>query len=257
MDRGLSATPPVFGDAASAYYARVSYPLRLFARFAEQHHPERRGRLLDLAAGTGRLATGFSPYFDECLLVDASPEMLAKARQRSYAKDCRTDFLCARGEDLQAELGPFDAVAIGRALHHLPRQPTLRALERVTAIDSLIVICEAGVIPNMRNPWLRDYSAVRQKYRNRGARVGDTDPFAYFEDSAFNRLDRIDVAWKREVSIDRLVERAFSYSTSSRAALGPQAVEMETELRQALEPFSEDEKITETCFSYAIVFRRE
>lgn len=252
----MAAPPSSFADAARAYHTRVAYPPWLFTTLAERFLPAHPRRLADLAAGTGRLAAGFSPYFEECLLIDSSPEMLAEARHRAYAETCRIGFLCARVEDLTAELGPFDAVSIGRALHLLPHRATLDSLERITAPGSLILICEAGTRSDKHNPWYGPYRAVRKKYKNPGPRVADSKPYAFFAGSPFEHLDSMEVAGAQQVALDDLVERAFSYSTSSHAVLGERSAAMAAELRDVLEPFAEAGVITEAVFCQTLVFRR-
>ena len=56
-----------------------------------------------------------------------------------------------RAEDLGADLGPFDLVTIGRALHWMEREPTLAALERILAPGGHILIC--GSSSGKANPW--------------------------------------------------------------------------------------------------------
>ncbi len=252
----MTAPPSSFADAARAYRTRVAYPPWLFTTLAERFLPAHPRRLADLAAGTGRLAAGFSPYFEECLLIDSSPEMLAEARHQAYAETCRVSFLCTRVEDLTADLGPCDAVSIGRALHLLPRQPTLDSLERITAPGSLILLCEAGTRWDKLNAWFGPCRAVGGKYKNPGPRVADSKPYAFFAGSPFEHLDSMAVAGEQQIALDDLVERTFSYSTSNRAVLGDRAPSMADELRDTLQPFAVAGVITEAVFCQAVVFRR-
>src|SRR5207248_412927 len=70
------------------------------------------GRLVDLGCGTGRLCVRFAAKGYECVGVDLSDEMLAKARENAAAADVRVEWLKANLVDL-AELpdASFDYTA--------------------------------------------------------------------------------------------------------------------------------------------------
>jgi SAM-dependent methyltransferase len=57
-------------------------------------HPVRKGRMLDLACGTGTVALSFATEGWETWGVDASPEMLAVAEQKSHESEQRLRLSC-------------------------------------------------------------------------------------------------------------------------------------------------------------------
>ena len=88
-------------------------------------------RVADLGCGDGRLAAltlDARPTVTEVVAVDASPPMLEKARQR-FGADPRVRVLeWDLGDDIR-ELGEFDLIVSGFAIHHLehPRKQELFA----------------------------------------------------------------------------------------------------------------------------------
>ena len=60
----------------------------------------------------------------------------------------------------------------------------------------------------------------------------------------------------RWVSIDRLIERAESYSVTSPQVLGERAAEMEADLRAALSPYAQNGAVLEVTYSDAMVLQR-
>ncbi len=78
-------------------------------------------RVLDLGCGDGRLAARVletRASVEEVIGVDSSPPMLARARAR-FADDDRVDIREGDLRDPIAELGQFDAIVSGFAIHHL------------------------------------------------------------------------------------------------------------------------------------------
>jgi SAM-dependent methyltransferase len=88
--------------------------------------------LLDLACGTGNLSIGLSSLGYDVIGVDASPEMLSVAAQRSTALGLDILFLCQAMEELDL-YGTVDAVVCTLdSLNHILDEQTLkRVFERV------------------------------------------------------------------------------------------------------------------------------
>ncbi|MBW8825764.1 MAG: class I SAM-dependent methyltransferase [Acidobacteria bacterium] len=86
-----------------------------------EHLPPQPERILDLGCGDGRLtalAIEARPSIQQAITVDISPPMMALARAR-FASDSRVE---VRAHDLNTpitDLGAFDLIVSGFAIHHL------------------------------------------------------------------------------------------------------------------------------------------
>lgn len=96
------------GDPFRADADRVGAALRDFAP---------RGRILEIAAGTGQWTSLLAEYADELTATDASPEMLALNRAKVGERGI--DYRVADAFDLEAT-HEFDVVFFGFFLSHVP-----------------------------------------------------------------------------------------------------------------------------------------
>ncbi|HEV2162200.1 MAG TPA: class I SAM-dependent methyltransferase [Stellaceae bacterium] len=111
-----------FETTAQTYAAhREPYPPEFFSAVAGALKLDGREALIDLGTGPGLLALGFAPYVGRIVGVDPEPAMIAEARRAAAAARVEFRLLEGRAEDVPANLGPFDLVTIGRALHWLDR----------------------------------------------------------------------------------------------------------------------------------------
>jgi len=74
-------------------------------------------RLIDVGAGFGRLTPVYANRFKQCILVDASPKMLEKAKSKLKQKNLK--FTQAFVEKLPFKNEAFEAAIMIRTLHHL------------------------------------------------------------------------------------------------------------------------------------------
>ena len=118
-----------------AYYerARAPYGAAFFTAAAQKLGLDRSQSLLDVGAGPGILAIGFKPYCREVVGVDPEPGMVEAARAAADRADVAITFIEGRFEDAAAEVGAFDVVTIGRAIHWLDPGPARAALNRAIA----------------------------------------------------------------------------------------------------------------------------
>jgi tRNA (cmo5U34)-methyltransferase len=96
--------------------------------------PPRVERLADLGCGDGRLTTvvlDARASVEAVVAVDRSAPMLARARER-FADDPRVNVLeCDLADDLP-DLGAFDAIVSGFAIHHLDDDRKRRLFAEIT-----------------------------------------------------------------------------------------------------------------------------
>lgn len=106
----------------------------------ERIDPQPDEKLLDVGGGTGQLLE-LMPAEVDVTLVDASPDMLAKAEKKKY--HARTKFIQARGDDMPLNDNTFDYVVIADALHHFTAiEETFTELNRVLKPEGTVYILE-------------------------------------------------------------------------------------------------------------------
>ena len=80
----------LYRGAAAAYDRyRLPYPAAMTADLVRRAGVSGRGRLLDLACGTGQLAFPMRRWFTEVWAVDQEPDMIRVVRARAAAEQAR------------------------------------------------------------------------------------------------------------------------------------------------------------------------
>jgi SAM-dependent methyltransferase len=254
-----------FATTAALYEdLRPPYPLEFFRTVAEKLGLSKRHALIDLGTGPGLLALGFAAYVGRIVGVDPEPEMLAAATRAAERAGQPFTLIAGKAEMLPPEIGSFDIVTIGRALHWMEREPTLALLERLVAPQGAIVICTSTSSKDGSNPWLDDYNAGRHHWSppalweqsGSGTRAHRDLP-AFFDGSAFQLADVLTVQTAQEISVENLARRVLTFSSSSPEAVGANVEVMLRDVERRLVPYSRNGVIAETVMSTAqIVTRR-
>jgi SAM-dependent methyltransferase len=242
---------------------RPPYPPEFFREVARQLKLSRRHSLIDLGTGPGLLALGFAPYVGRITGVDPEVEMLAAAKEAAARAGADLKLIEGKAETLPEDIGAFDVVTIGRALHWMDREPTLARLDRLVARDGVIAVCASVSAPDGRNAWLADYNAARQAWSpaklwaesGSGDRT-HRDLAAFFRGSGFRVVDLIRVDTTHEVSLHDLARRVLTFSSSSPEALGDKVEAMLADVEARLVPFSRDGLVSEALVSVAQIVRR-
>ena len=146
-------------------------------------------------------------------------------------------------------------MTIGRALHWLPREPTIHVLERVIAPGGRIAICGSSHTGASVNGWVTKFRDVRRAW------ASDSDESRYkvdldewFAPSRFRRAQEIAVRHTQRIPVSGLIARALSFSITSPANLGERRSQFEAKIAEALEPFAVDGIIEEEVVAKATVF---
>ena len=253
-----------FATTAELYEQyRPPYPAEFFQAVAQRLALSKQHALIDLGTGPGPIAFGFAPYVGRVVGVDPEPEMLAAARAAAARADADVTFVEGRAEDLPDNIGSFDVVTIGRALHWMDRSALGPLFARLVARGGAIVVCASFSAHDGRNSWLADYNAARRKWSDAGLLV-DADKGAQIHrnladvlgPAGFGVVDTVRVETTHEVTARDLAWRVLTFSSSSPAALGEKVDAMLADIEARLLPFSRDGVLTETLLSAADVARR-
>jgi SAM-dependent methyltransferase len=247
-------------ESSVAFYnrCREPYPSEFFAAVAGRLRFAGTERLLDIACGPAPLAIGFAPYVRSCTGVDPEPGMLAAARQLAGEAGVQLELIESYFEDLPASADVFQIATIGRALHWLDRSRSIPVLGRIIAPGGYLLLCGALSVNGPENPWSNAFHDVRRAWSEDSDwsryRI-DVD--AWFRDAPFHKMEEISVSYHHRVTLDGLIGRALSMSTTSPEVLGERREAFEIALRAALEPFAEGGTLAEQVNARAQVFRRE
>jgi ubiquinone/menaquinone biosynthesis C-methylase UbiE len=240
------------------YYSRYRepYPHTFFETIAERLSFTGRERLGDIGCGPALLALGFARYVGSCTGIDPEPAMLAEARARAAEAGVSLNLILARIEHLPETSERFDIVTIGRALHWMEPQATSRVLDRIVVEGGAVLVCGASVPRGANNPWLEPYNEVRNRWvDHRGEERYSADAEQRFTGSRFRLVETILVTTTQTVTIEQLVSRSLSRSTTSPQVLGERLAEFEQALAEAVRPFASDGVVREEIHASARIFR--
>lgn len=237
---------------------RPPYPAEFFRTVAGRLGFSKQDALIDLGTGPGLLALGFAPYVGRITGVDPEPEMLAVARQAAEQKRQAFALIEAKAEALPDDIGTFNVVTIGRALHWMDRDAMAALLPRLVAPKGAIVVCASGSATDGRNAWLDAYNEARRFWSGQAGGTRHREVLtAVLAGTRLKLTEEIAVESRHEVSVNDLARRVLTFSTSSPAVLGDKAEAMLADVQERLLPLSRDGLLAEIVISTARVVRLE
>jgi ubiquinone/menaquinone biosynthesis C-methylase UbiE len=253
-----------FASTAELYeQLRPPYSAEFFRVVAQKLGLKKQHRLIDLGTGPGLLALGFAPCVGEVTAVDPEPAMLEAARLSISRSGYTVRLIESRAEDLPSDVGPFDVVTIGRALHWMDRSAFGPMFGRLLAPDGAILICGSSSARDGSNAWLEPYNAARRAWSNQtlwleAGKGGEThrELIAALARAGFHVAEIIRVEAQHEISVSDLARRVLTFSSSSPDVLGDRTDAMLADIEARLSPFSRNGLIAEALFSVADVLKR-
>jgi SAM-dependent methyltransferase len=242
---------------------RPPYPAAFFSEVAQHLALTKRQALIDLGTGSGLLALGFADYVGRIVAVDPEPKMLAAARQAAKRAGREVTLIESRAEDLPEDIGRFDLVTIGRALHWLDEIALGPLFERLVALGGVVAICASSSATDGRNAWLQEYTAARRAWSDSrlwsqscsGGRL-HRELSSLLQGTTFQAAEVIRVESTKETSVADLAQRVLTFSSSSPAALGEKVEPMLRDVEARLMPASRNGVCTEIVVSTAQIARR-
>ena len=246
----FATTVPLYEKFRPPYPAEFFRTVSLRLGLGSQH------RLIDLGTGPGLLALGFAPYVGRVVGVDPEPAMIAAARAAAARASQDITLIESKAEALPRDIGQFDVVTVGRALHWMMPEPTAELLERLVSSGGVIVACASNSAPDGRNPWLAEFDRARRLWAGsaEGQRYHGTLD-TVIRSTRFRLGERIAVESTHQVRVEDLARRLLTYSSSSPAVLGDKVETVLREVEAHLRPMSDAGIIDEAVLSTAQVIQ--
>jgi SAM-dependent methyltransferase len=262
MAASVEFQPRRFRTAAKHYLAgRTPYAPRLITLVAELVGVGTEDRVLDLGCGPGMLAGAFAPLAHEVLAVDPEPEMLRIA-EAQFGEGGRIVFRQGSSFELSPDWGLFRLVTMGRSFHWMDRAETLRRLDRLIEPGGAVALFDSDVLDLPENAWIANYRAVVRRYAlSDTSHVRHRGPVwvrheAFLLDSAFSAVEQVSVIERQTVSVQQLVDRALSRSSTAPDRLGEAAPKMAEEIEAVMRPLATDGILPEVVATSALLGRR-
>ncbi|WP_374575051.1 trans-aconitate 2-methyltransferase [Phenylobacterium sp.] len=239
-DAPVQNTGTEFADAdvARAYLNRTPYPDALYDRLAET--APRRGRVLDLGCGPGKLTRGLADRFDAVVAIDPSEPMIALGQALGGGARGDIVWVAAKAEDADFG-GPLDLAVAGSSIHWMRFGTVFPKLARALASDARLALIE-GDGPAAA-PWREAYHAVIVDWIGK---LGHVYNSPQLQARAGAQADWIDVTGRESfeatvrMTIEDLIDGEHSRATWTRAKMGPLAEAFDADLRAVLEPHAEN-----------------
>jgi len=254
----------------AAYYDRYRrpYPDAMIEDLVRRADASERGRLLDLACGTGHLAFALRRWFGEVWAVDQEPDMVefvAAKAAAAGAGDIRP--VVSSAESLDAQPDYFDLVVIGNAFHRLDRDLVAGRVVRWLKPGGYLALCWSSGPSAGDEDWQRALAATLDTWQ---AALGAQDrvpagwdlPQKRRPDPQLLATAGFEVAGRREFpvehrwSLPELAGYVRSTSFLPAAVLGEHAVAFDADLAARLGPYGNSGTFTQnTSCAYELALK--
>lgn len=266
-----SFRPDLYRGTAG-YYDRFrhSYPDTLIGDLVRRTKASGRGRLLDLACGTGQLACTLRDTFAEVWAVDQEPDMIAVVRSKAGAGASagasagRIVAVVSSAEELAVPAGHFSMVVIGNAFHRLPRDLVARLAFDWLAPGGFLALCwssgtQAGPLDwqlafgSLLRRWQEALGASDRVPANWNQARQDRPDTVVLSDAGFEVVGRFEFPVEHRWTVPELAGYARSLSVLPAAALADHSAAFDDSLSDELGSFFVDGHLTETVsFAYEL-----
>jgi ubiquinone/menaquinone biosynthesis C-methylase UbiE len=252
---------------SAGYYDRyrLPYPEAMLTDLIRRAEVSPRGRLLDLACGTGQLAFPLRRWFAEVWAVDAEPDMVDLVRAKAAAGGAgEVRAIVSSAETLRAEPEYFDLAVVGNAFHRLDRDLTAGRVLGWLKPGGYLALCWSSSPWIGGDGWQRALEALLDRWMAAlGAesripagwdlvrqRRPDTQVLS---DAGFEMAGSHEFGVEHRWSVPELAGYIRSTSFLPAAVLGDQGAAFDADLAATLGPYSDGGAFAETVsFNYEL-----
>ena len=253
------------GTAAAYERYRLPYPEAMTADLTLRAGVSGRGRLLDLACGTGQLAFPLRHWFTEVWAVDQEQDMVEVVRAKAATAEARNLLpVVSSAETLDAQPEHFELAVIGNAFHRLNRDLAASRIFGWLQPGGHLALCWSSQPWIGEHSWQRALAAALDRWKA-ALGAGHRIPAGWDEarsrrpdssvlsDGGFELAGRHDFAVERRWTLPELAGLIRSTSFLPGVVLGDQAAAFDADLAASLGPHSDDGAFTETVsFAYEL-----
>jgi len=251
----------------AGYYDRyrLPYPEAMTGDLARAARVSGRGRLLDLACGTGQLTFPLRQWFAGVWAVDQEPDMVEVVRVKAAAAGARNvRSVAASAETLHAAPGHFELAVIGNAFHRLDRDVAARRIHGWLQPGGHLALCWTSTPWTGEARWQQALAATLDKWKaalGAGHRIPAGWDLArqrrpdslVLSDAGFRPAGSRQFAIEHRWTLPELAGLIRSTSFLPAAVLGDQAGAFDADLAAMLGPHSDAGTFTETVsFGYEL-----
>ena len=279
MSDDVRYSPDLYRGTAEYYDRfRLSYPAAMISDLARRTGTpgassgasSGRGRLLDLACGTGQLAFALRGSFAEVWAVDQEPGMVAVVAAKAASGDGAPLVrpVVASAQELDAPPSHFSVVVIGNAFHRLPRDLVARRAHGWLQPGGFLALCWSSGTQAGASDWQVAFGALLRRWQTAlggGGRVpADWDQArrhrpdaSVLAEAGFELIGRAEFLVEHRWTPPELAGFARTLSILPAAALAEQAGAFDDSLTAELGPYAHDGYLTETVsFAYELAVKR-
>jgi ubiquinone/menaquinone biosynthesis C-methylase UbiE len=159
-----------------------------------------RGRLVDLACGTGFWLPHYTARCSRVTLIDQAPRMLDECRKKIANLDATDRITIVQDDVLEHRFPPgaFDAALIGFLISHLTEEQELTLFERVRHM-----LDTEGRFLILESAWSPERARVNVKVERQERRLNDGSRFEIYK----RYLDRQDIHdWATKYGVTTVIE---------------------------------------------------
>ena len=255
---------------SAGYYDRyrLPYPDALLADLVLRAEVSPRGRLLDLACGTGQLAFPLRRWFAEVWAVDQEPDMVELVRAKATAAGAgEVRAIVSSAETLRAEPEYFELAVVGNAFHRLDRDVTAGRVLGWLEPGGHLALCWSSQPWSGQGDWQRALAAFLDRWMTALGAEGRIPAgwdlarqrrpdLQVLSDAGFEVAGSHEFAIGHRWSLPELAGLIRSTSFLPAAVLGDQGAAFDADLAATLGPYGDAGAFSETVsFNYELARR--
>lgn len=257
------------GTAALYDRYRLPYPGVLISDLASRAAPSGRGRLLDLACGTGQLAFPLVGWFTEVWAVDQEPDMIDMVRAKAASTGLTTVRpVVSSAEEFRAGPGAFELIVVGNAFHRLRREVAAKNAHEWLQPGGHLALCWSFSPWDGAMEWQHAFGELLERWRAaalgaahrtlaRNAQARREVPDAeLLMDYGFRMVGRYEFGVEQQWTLPELAGLIRSTSFLPASVFAEHGAEFDADLAAVLGPYTVAGRLADTV-GFAYEFARK